>query len=286
MPTRYIDAQTVSDEHGKGAEILRVWHSETYQFSSPSSCDTVINGPWKVEVDTRLREVVINVTDAPDANADMVLYVYRNQQRVQLTPTIPMDNTGNDTLALGPTTRVPWDADITGQLFCGACCAPIPQLLFFLCPSTTTIVHFRSSVSGLWNANCNTGALVAADFTFVDTSSGGVTICAVCHTAGNNFGTITLSAADTLAAACAAIFGPFPCGGGACSGVAATVVVQPISGDPARDVFPFGPETLFKEDMVYAETVRGCGSTESAAWSLEIGWMPALYAQTCYRTFP
>ena len=296
MPTRYIDAQTVSDEHGKGAEILRAWHSETYQFSSPSSTDTVINGPWKVEVDIQIREAVINVTDAPDANADIVLYVYRNQQRVALTASTAMDNSGIDTAANGPTTRVPWDWAITGQLSATACCST-PQLLFFLCPSTTTIVHFRSS-TGLWAAACECGALATADFCFTDTSSGGVSISSICHTAGNNFGTLTMSAAvvstltstgydlcglaDTLAAACAcAIFGP----GAGCANNAA-VVVQPISGDPVRNVFPFGPAVLLKEDMLYAETTRDTCSTESAAWSLDIGWMPALYLQTDYRSFP
>ena len=296
MPTRYVDAQTVSDEHGKGAEILRVWHSESYQFSSPASAETVINGPWKIEVDTQLREAVINVDDQPDADADIVLYVYRNQQRVQLTASTPLDNTGLDTAALGPTERVPWDWAITGQLSATACCS-IPQLLFFLCPATTTIINFRASTP-LFNAACESGALVAADFAYVDTSGGGVTICTVTHTAGADNGTITLSAAgastgdgtnydligraDTVSAACGtSIFGP----GGACASNAA-VVVQSVSADIARDVFPFGPEVLFKEDMLFAETVRGCGSTESAAWSLDIGWMPALYGQTDYRSFP
>ena len=304
MPTRYVDAQTVSDEHGKGAEILRTHNDRTYQFSSPSSAETIIHGPWKIEVDSQLREAVINVTDQPDADADITLYVYRNQQRVQLTASTPMDNTGADTAALGPTIRVPWDWALTGQLSCGASCAPIPQVLFFLCSGVNTIVHFRASV-GLFNANCATGALVAADFDIVDTSCGGISISSVCHTAGNNFGTITLSgagvstacgtnydlvgtdSADTLAPASSAIFGPLaPCGG-ACSGVAAAQIVQPISGDTPRNVFPLGDATiLYNEDMLYAETVRSSGSSEYAAWSVEIGWMPALYGQTDYRSFP
>ncbi len=296
MPTRYVDAQTVSDEHGKGAEILRSHNDRTYQFSSPASAETVINGPWKIEVDSQIREAVINVTDQPDSDADIVLYVYRNQQRVQLTASTPLDNTGTSTAALGPTPRVPYDWAITGQLSATACCTT-PQLMFFLCPTTTTIVHFRAS-SGLWNAVCETGALATADFSFVDTSCGGVTISSICHTAGNSFGTLTMSAAvigtgvgsdydlvglaDTLAAACAtSIFGP-----GAGGANNAAVVLQPISSDTPREVFPHGPSVLLKEDMLYAETVRATASTESAAWSVEIGWMPALYGQTDYRSFP
>jgi hypothetical protein len=305
MTTRYNDAQTVGQEHGKGAESLRTWSHPFWQASSPAGCETITHGPWRAEVDARLREVTVNVSgQQPDANADLTVYVYRNQQRLTLTGAAALDNAGGN--ACDPTPRVPFVLDVTGRLGDGACGESTPQMLSFLqpnltcCATVTVRVNFSTPV---WNCACEGACadLVAGDFTFVDTSCGGVTICSVAHNAGDNFATLTMSGgvvstinacgdydlvslADTLSPACGAIFGPM---NGACvPGLAAAVNTQPISGDTARAVFPYGPEVIMKGDMVYGETLRDTCSTLVGAWSLEIGWMPDIFGSgTDYKTY-
>ncbi|MCX6807638.1 MAG: S-layer homology domain-containing protein [Patescibacteria group bacterium] len=70
---------------------------------------------------------------------------------------------------------------------------------------TTTLVFYFSETAYGGVAQSHNGNIAATDFAFVDASGGGVTISAVSHTAGNSYGTITLSGAwgagDTLAAA-------------------------------------------------------------------------------------
>ena len=71
--TRYDDAQTVSDEHGKGAEALRqavVDHSEQ---SSAGSGITSNHHLLDCEVDMIIRFLRIMTVDVPDADADITV---------------------------------------------------------------------------------------------------------------------------------------------------------------------------------------------------------------------
>ena len=74
--TRYDSAQTVSDEHGKGAEVLRQQVASVYDNSSPSSSVSTNMHVMYCEVDMIIRYLRTMTVDVPDANADLT--VYRN----------------------------------------------------------------------------------------------------------------------------------------------------------------------------------------------------------------
>ncbi len=75
--TRYDDAQTVSDEHGKGAETLRQAVASVYDNSSPSGSVSTNSHVHYCEVDEIIRYLRAMSVDIPDANADLT--VYRNR---------------------------------------------------------------------------------------------------------------------------------------------------------------------------------------------------------------
>ena len=75
--TRYWTAQTVSDEHGKGAESLRQAVASQWQASSPVSSESSNLQLMYCEVDAIIRYLRVMAVDVPDANADLI--VYRNR---------------------------------------------------------------------------------------------------------------------------------------------------------------------------------------------------------------
>ncbi len=75
--TRYVDAQTLSDEHGKGAEVLRQHVEAHSEQSSPVASVSTNHHIMYCETDTTIRYIRIMTVDIPDANADLT--VYRNR---------------------------------------------------------------------------------------------------------------------------------------------------------------------------------------------------------------
>ena len=73
---RYNTALTISDEHGKGAEILRQAVTSHWE---PSSAGSVTSSHHLLycEVDMVIRYLRVMSVDLPDANADLT--VYRNR---------------------------------------------------------------------------------------------------------------------------------------------------------------------------------------------------------------
>ena len=71
---RGVDAQTVSDEHGKGAEILRQQVSGHYDVSSAAGAVTSAHHIMYCETDIIIRYIRIMSVDLPDADADLTTY--------------------------------------------------------------------------------------------------------------------------------------------------------------------------------------------------------------------
>ncbi len=72
--TRYNDAQTVSDEHGKGAEILRQQVADHWEASSAVASVSSNHHIMYCEVDIIIRYMRVMTVDVPDANADLTIY--------------------------------------------------------------------------------------------------------------------------------------------------------------------------------------------------------------------
>ena len=71
--TRYIDAQTVSDEHGKGAEVLRQAVASHWEPSSAVGAVSSNHQLLYCEVDIIIRYLRVMTVDVPDANADLTI---------------------------------------------------------------------------------------------------------------------------------------------------------------------------------------------------------------------
>ncbi len=67
---RYLDAQTVSDEHGKGAEILR---QQVAQIWNITGVNTINLHVMYAEVDIIIRWIKLMSVEVMDANADLTL---------------------------------------------------------------------------------------------------------------------------------------------------------------------------------------------------------------------
>lgn len=88
--TRSVDAQTVSDEHGKGAEVLRQHVATHWEPVSAASGITSNHQICYCEVDMVIRYLRLMVVDVPDANADIVVYRNRAGTLTQLAGTVDL----------------------------------------------------------------------------------------------------------------------------------------------------------------------------------------------------
>ncbi len=88
---RYIDAYTVSDEHGKGAEILRQAVASTYDNSSPGASVSTNMHILYCEVDVLIRYLRVMTVDVPDANADLTVNRNRAGTLTVLAAAIAVD---------------------------------------------------------------------------------------------------------------------------------------------------------------------------------------------------
>lgn len=89
--TRYDEAQTVSDEHGKGSEILRQAVAQIFQESSNAGSISITLHVLDVEVDIILRNIRIMTVDVPDANADLTTYRNRAGTLTALHTAVAVD---------------------------------------------------------------------------------------------------------------------------------------------------------------------------------------------------
>jgi hypothetical protein len=91
VKTRYQSAQTVSDEHGKGAEVLRQAVGQFYQTSSPVASETITVHVLDCEVDVWIRWIRVMCVDIPDANADLTIYRNRAGTLTALASAVALD---------------------------------------------------------------------------------------------------------------------------------------------------------------------------------------------------
>lgn len=89
--TRQVDSQTISDEHGKGAEFLR---QHVASHSEPSSAAGAVVSNHQImycEVDMLIRYLRLMAVTVPDANADLIVYRNRAGTIVQLAGVAALD---------------------------------------------------------------------------------------------------------------------------------------------------------------------------------------------------
>ena len=89
--TRGDDAQTVSDEHGKGVEVCRQQVVSWYDVSSDSSGITSAHQIMYCEVPIIIRWIRLMTVTVPDANADLTVYRNRAGTLTGLAATAAMD---------------------------------------------------------------------------------------------------------------------------------------------------------------------------------------------------
>ena len=89
--TRYDDAQTVSDEHGKGAEVLRQAVASHWEPSSAVGSVSSNHQLLDCEVDMIIRHLRIMTVDVPDANADITVYRNRAGTLTALATAVAVD---------------------------------------------------------------------------------------------------------------------------------------------------------------------------------------------------
>lgn len=82
---------TVSDEHGKGGELLRQQVSSFWQPSSPVGAETIRIHVMYCEVDMIIRYLREMSVDIPDANADLTVYRQRGGTITALATARPVD---------------------------------------------------------------------------------------------------------------------------------------------------------------------------------------------------
>ena len=88
---RYIDAQTISDEHGKGAEILR---QAVASENNLIGAATVITHLLYCEVDMIIRFIRTISVNVPDNSATLTVYRNRAGTLTALTAIIAFDDAG------------------------------------------------------------------------------------------------------------------------------------------------------------------------------------------------
>ena len=89
--TRYVDAQTVSDEHGKGAEALRQAVSSHWEPSSAAGAVTSNHHVLYCETDTVIRYLRVMSVDLPDADADLTINRNRAGTLTALAAAVAVD---------------------------------------------------------------------------------------------------------------------------------------------------------------------------------------------------
>ena len=90
--TRHVDAQTVSDEHGKGGEMLR---QQVISENNLAGNATVASHIMYCEVDVIIRFIRIISVNIPDDSATMVIYRNRAGTIAALHATIALDDAGS-----------------------------------------------------------------------------------------------------------------------------------------------------------------------------------------------
>jgi hypothetical protein len=88
---RYVSANTVSDEHGKGAEVLRQAVASHWEPSSAASGVTSNHHVLYCEVDMIIRYLRIMSVDLPDANADLTINRNRAGTLTALAAAVAVD---------------------------------------------------------------------------------------------------------------------------------------------------------------------------------------------------
>ena len=89
MRERYVDAQTVSDELGRGAEVLR---QEVCDYREVAAGNATTNHHVHYcEVNEIIRYIRVMSVDLMDANADLIVYRNRAGTIAALTGTIALD---------------------------------------------------------------------------------------------------------------------------------------------------------------------------------------------------
>ncbi len=88
---RYDTAQTVSDEHGKGAEVLRQQVVDHWEASSAVASVSSNHQIMYCEVDMIIRYLRAMTVDVPDANADLTAYRNRAGTITALSAAQAMD---------------------------------------------------------------------------------------------------------------------------------------------------------------------------------------------------
>lgn len=87
--TRYQDAQTVSDELGKGAEVLRQQVISVHDLSGGNN--TINIHCLYAEVDIILRYIRVMCVEVPDANADLTFNRNRQGTLTALASAVALD---------------------------------------------------------------------------------------------------------------------------------------------------------------------------------------------------
>lgn len=85
---RYLDAQTVSDEHGKGAEVLRQQVTSLFNITGVNTINLHI---MYAEVDILIRWMKVMSVEVFDANADLTLNRNRAGTLTALAAAIALD---------------------------------------------------------------------------------------------------------------------------------------------------------------------------------------------------
>lgn len=91
VKNRYDDAQTVSDEHGKGAEGLRQAVASHWEPSSAAGSIISNHHILDCEVDMIIRFLRVMSVDLPDANADLVVNRNRAGTLTALASAVAID---------------------------------------------------------------------------------------------------------------------------------------------------------------------------------------------------
>lgn len=89
--TRYVDAQTVSDEHGKGVESLRQAKADHWEPASAAGSVISNHHILDCEVDMIIRWIRVWTVDVPDANADVSINRNRGGTLTALVATQAID---------------------------------------------------------------------------------------------------------------------------------------------------------------------------------------------------
>ncbi len=89
--TRYDTAQTVSDEHGKGGEVLRQAVASHWEPSSAAGAVSSNHHILDCEVDMLIRFLRVMSVDLPDADADLTINRNRAGTLTALAAAVAVD---------------------------------------------------------------------------------------------------------------------------------------------------------------------------------------------------